>query len=340
LKAFARTLRDDTKGDIMKLPRRKFLHLAAAAAALPAFSRIVRAQTYPARPVRIILGFPAGNASDIVARLMAQSLSERLGQQVIVDNRPGASSNIGTEVVVRAPPDGYTLLMEVVTANVINATLYANLNFNFIRDIAPVASIGEGSYVMVVNPSIPAKTVPEFIAYAKANPGKINYASTGSGGATHVFGELFKMMAGVDLLHVPYRGSFMPDLLSGQVQVVFGPISQLIEYIRTGKLRALAVTTAKRQATLPDIPTVAEFVPGYEASVWYGIGAPKNTPTEIIEKLNMEIDAALADPTMRARFAELACTPIPMTSAEFGKLIVDEAEKWGNVIRSAGIKPE
>jgi len=324
----------------MKLLRRKFLHLAAGAAALPAVSRIARAQTYPARPVRIILGFPPGNASDIVARLMAQSLSERLGQQVIVDNRPGASSNIGTEVVVRAPPDGYTLLMEVVTSNAINATLYADLNFNFIRDIAPVASLGEGSYVMVVNPSIPAKTVPEFIAYAKANPGKINYASTGGGGATHVFGELFKMMAGVDLLHVPYRGSFMPDLLSGQVQVVFGPISQLIEYIRTGKLRALAVTTAKRQATLPDIPTVGEFVPGYEASVWYGIGAPKNTPTEIIEKLNMEIDAALADPTMRARFAELACTPIPMTSAEFGKLIVNETEKWGNVIRSAGIKPD
>ena len=324
----------------MKLPRRQFLRLTAGAAGLPAASRFAAAQTYPARPVRIILGFPAGNASDIVARLMAQSLSERLGQQVIVDNRPGASSNIGTEVVVRAPPDGYTLLMEVVTANVINATLYANLNFNFIRDIAPVASIGEGSYVMVVNPSIPAKTVPEFIAYAKANRGKINMASAGIGTATHVFGELFMMVAGVDLLHVPYRGGFMPDLLGGQVQVVFGPISQLIEHIRTGKLRALAVTTAKRQATLPDIPTVAEFVPGYEASVWYGIGAPKNTPTEIIEKLNMEIDAALADPTMRARFAELACTPIPMTSAEFGKLIVGETEKWGNVIRSAGIKPE
>ena len=324
----------------MKLPRRQFLRLTAGAAGLPAASRFAAAQTYPARPVRIILGFPAGNASDIVARLMAQSLSERLGQQVIVDNRPGASSNIGTEVVVRAPPDGYTLLMEVVTANVINATLYANLNFNFIRDIAPVASIGEGSYVMVVNPSIPAKTVPEFIAYAKANRGKINMASAGIGTATHVFGELFMMVAGVDLLHVPYRGGFMPDLLGGQVQVVFGPISQLIEHIRTGKLRALAVTTAKRQATLPDIPTVAEFIPGYEASVWYGIGAPKNTPTEIIEKLNMEIDAALADPTMRARFAELACTPIPMTSAEFGKLIVGETEKWGNVIRSAGIKPE
>jgi tripartite-type tricarboxylate transporter receptor subunit TctC len=324
----------------MKLPRRTFLRIAGGAAALPSISRIARAQTYPSRPIRIILGFPAGNASDIVARLMAQSLSERLGQQVIVDNRPGASSNIGTEVAVRAPPDGYTLLMEVVTANVINATLYANLNFNFIRDIAPIASIGEGSYVMVVNPSIPAKTVPEFIAYAKANPGKINYASSGSGGATHVFGELFKMMTGVDLLHVPYRGSFMPDLLSGQVQVVFGPISQLIEHIRTGQLRALAVTTGKRQATLPDIPTVAEFVPGYEASVWYGIGGPKNTPTEIVEKLNKEINAALSDPTMRARFAELACTPIPMTSAEFGKLIVDETEKWGNVIRSSGIKPE
>ena len=303
-------------------------------------SRIAGAQTYPARPVRIILGFPAGNASDIVARLMAQSLSERLGQQFIVENRPGASSNIGTEAVVNANPDGYTLLMEVVTANVINAKLYPDPKFSFDRDIAPVASIGEGAYVMVVNPSISAKAVPEFIAYAKANPGKINMASAGIGTATHVFGELFMMMAGIDLLHVPYRGSFMPDLLSGQVQVVFGPISQLIEHIRTGKLRALGVTTAKRQATLPDVPTVAEFVPGYEASVWYGIGAPKKTPTEIIEKLNIEIDAALADPTMKARFAELACTPKSMKSAEFGKLIVDETEKWGNVIRSAGIKPE
>lgn len=324
----------------MKFPRRRFLYLGASAAALPAALRVARAQTYPTRPVRIILGFAAGNASDIIARLLAQSLSERLGQQFIVENRPGASSNIGTEAVVRAAPDGYTLLMEVMTSNAINATLYDNLNFNFIRDIAPVASIGVGSYVMVVNPSVPAKTVPEFIAYAKANPGKINYASTGSGGATHIFGELFKMMAGVDLLHVPYRGSFMPDLLGGQVQVVFGPISQLIEHIRTGKLRALAVTTAMRQPALPDIPTMAETVPGYEASVWYGVGAPKNTPAEIIEKLNTEIDAVLADAAMKARFAELACTPRPMTAAEFGKLIADETEKWGKVIRESNIKAE
>jgi len=262
----------------VKLPRRKFLYLAAGAAALPALSWHARADTYPSRPVRLIVGFPAGNASDIVTRLMAQSLSERLGQQFIVENRPGASGNIGTEVVVRAPPDGYTLLMTVVTGNAINATLYPNLNFNFIRDIAPVASIGGGAYVMVVNPSVPAKTVPEFIAYAKANPGKINYASAGIGGPTHIFGELFTMMAGVDLLHVPYRGSFLPDLLGGQVQAVFGPISQLIEHIRSGKLRALAVTTATRQAALPDIPTVAEFLPSYEGSVWYGVGAPKTSP--------------------------------------------------------------
>jgi tripartite-type tricarboxylate transporter receptor subunit TctC len=260
---------------------------------------------------------------------IAQSLSERLGQQFNVENRSGASGNIGSEVVVRAPPDGYTLLVEVVTSNAINATFYANLNFNFIRDIAPVASIGSGSYAMVVNPSIPATTVPEFIAYTRANPGKINYASSGIGGATHVFGELFKMMAGVNLLHVPYRGSFMPDLLGGRVQVVFGPISQLIEHIRTGNLRALAVTTATHQAALPDIPTMAEFVPGYDASVWYGVGAPKKTPTAIIEKLNMEIDAALADATMKARFAALACTPIPMTSAEFGKLIVRRNREVG-----------
>jgi tripartite-type tricarboxylate transporter receptor subunit TctC len=324
----------------MKLPRREFLHLAGGATALPAVSRVAWAVTYPTRSVHMIVGFPAGNASDIVARLVAQSLSERLGQQFVVENRPGASGNIGTEVVVRAPPDGYILLMTVVTSSAINAALYPNLNFNFIRDIAPIASIGDGSYVMVVNPSVPAKTVPEFIAYAKTNPGKLNYASAGGGGATHVFGELFKMMAGIDLLHVPYRGSFMPDLLGGQVQVVFGPISQLIEHTRTSKLRALAVTTATRQAALPDIPTVGEFVPGYEARVWYGVGAPKNTSTEIIEKLNMTINAVLAEPTMRARFAELACTPMPMTSAEFGKLIADETEKWGKVIRAANIKAE
>jgi tripartite-type tricarboxylate transporter receptor subunit TctC len=324
----------------MKFPRRQFLHLVAGAAALPAVSRLAWAQAYPARPVRIIVGFPAGNASDIIVRLMAQSLSERLGQQFVVENRPGAGSTIGTEVVVRAPPDGYTLLMEVMTVNAINATYYANLNYNFIRDIAPVANIVSGPFVMVVNLSVPAKTLPEFIAYAKANPGKINMASAGNGTSTHLFGELFKVMAGVDLLHVPYRGSFLPDLLGGQVQVVFGPISQFVELLRTGKLRALAVTTATRQAILPDIPTVAEFVSGYEASAWYGIGAPKNTPTEIIDRLNKEVNAALADPKMTARLAEIGVIPMPMTPAEFGKLIADETEKWGKVVRAADIKPD
>jgi tripartite-type tricarboxylate transporter receptor subunit TctC len=322
----------------MKLLRRQFLHLAAAAVALPAVSRFAWAQTYPARPVRMIVGFPAGNASDIIARLMAQSLSERLGQQFIVENRPGAGGSIGTEVAVRALPDGYTLLVSVVTSNAINATYYPNLNYNFIRDIAPVASIGVGSYVVVVNPSIAAKTLPEFIAYAKSNPGRINVASTGNGTPTHVFGELFKMMAGVDLLHVPYSGSFLPDLLGGQVQIVFGPIAQFVELIQAGKLRALAVTAATRQATLPDIPTVAEFVPGYEASVRYGIGAPRNTPTEIIDKLNKEINAALADPRMKARLADLGAVPMPMAPAEFGDIIVNETEKWGKVIRMAHIK--
>jgi len=324
----------------MKLPRRHFLHLAAGAAALPALPRNASALDYPTRPVHMIVGFPPGNASDIVTRLMAQSLAERLGQQFIVENRPGASGNIGTEAVVRAPPDGYTLLMTVVTGNAINATLYPNLNFNFIRDIAPIASIGGGAYVMVVNPSVPAKTIPEFIVYAKANPGKINYASAGIGGPTHVFGALFATMTGIELVQVPYRGSFMPDLLAGQVQAVFGPVSQLIEHIRSGKFRALAVTTATRQAVLPDIPTVAEFVPGYEGSVWYGIGAPKNIPTDIVEKLNKEINAALANASFKTRFAELACTPVSMTPVEFGKLIADETEKWAKVIKAANIKPE
>jgi len=322
----------------MRLPRRQFLRIAAGAVALPAGSRVAWAQTYPARPVRIIIGFPAGNASDIIARLIAQSLSERLGQQFIVENRPGAGGSIGTEVVVRAAPDGYTLLMSVVTSNAINATYYANLNYNFVRDIAPVASIGGGAYVMVVNPSMAAKTLPEFIAYAKANPGKINMASTGNGTPTHVFGELFKMMAGVDLLHVPYSGSFLPDLLGGQVQVVFGPIAQFVELIQAGKLRAIAVTAASGQATLPNVPTVAEFVPGYEASVRYGICAPGNTPAGIVDKLNKEINAALADPKIKARLADLGVVPVPMTSAEFGRLIADETEKWGKVVRMAQIK--
>jgi len=322
----------------MKLLRRQFLHLAAGAVALPAVSRLAFAQTYPARPVRMIVAFPAGNASDVIARLMAQALLQRLGQQFFVENRPGAGGSIGTEVAVRAPPDGYTLLMSVVTSNAINATYYANLNYNFIRDIAPVASIGGGSYVMAVNPSIAAKTLPEFIAYAKSNPGKINMASTGNGTPTHVFGELFKMMAGVDLLHVPYSGSFLPDLLGGQVQVVFGPIAQLVELIQAGKLRAIAVTSAAGHATLPDIPTVAEFVPGYEASVRYGIGAPRNTPAEIVDKLNKEINESLADPKMKARLADLGTVTMPMTSAEFGTFIADETEKWAKVIRMAHIK--
>jgi len=322
----------------MRLPRRRFLQLAAGAVALPAVSRFAWAETYPARPVRMIVAFPAGNASDVIARLMAQALSQRLGQQFFVENRPGAGGSLGTEVVVRAPPDGYTLLMSVVTSNAINATYYANLNYNFVRDIAPVASIGGGSYVMAVNPSIAAKTLPEFIAYAKANPGKINMASTGNGTPTHVFGELFKMMAGVDLLHVPYSGSFLPDLLGGQVQVVFGPIAQLVELIQAGKLRAIAVTTTAGQATLPNIPTVAEFVPGYEASVRYGIGAPRNTPAEIIDKLNKEINESLADPKMKARLADLGAVAMPMTSAEFGTFIADETEKWAKVIRMAHIK--
>jgi tripartite-type tricarboxylate transporter receptor subunit TctC len=323
----------------MKLPRRTFLHLAAGAAALPALPRIASADTYPSRPVHMIVGFPASNASDIIARLIAQSLSDRLGQQIAVENRPGAGSNIGTEMVVRAAPDGYTLLL-VAPSALINATVYPNLNFNFIRDVAPVGSIGSSTFVMMVNPSVPAKTVPEFIAYAKANPGKINMASAGNGTATHVFGELFKIMAGVDLVHVPYRGSFLPDLLGGQVQVAFGPIAQSVELIRTGKLRALAVTTASRSAALPDIPTIGEFVSGYEASAWYGVGAPKNTPTEVIGRLNKELNAVLADPKIKERLADLGFIPIPMTSTEFGKLIAEETEKWAKVVKEADIKPE
>jgi tripartite-type tricarboxylate transporter receptor subunit TctC len=322
----------------MTFPRRQFLHLAASAVALPAVSRVAWAQIYPARPVRMIVSFPAGNASDIIARLMAQSLSERLGQQFVVENRPGAGGSIGTEVVVRAPPDGYTLLMSVVTSNAINATYYANLNYNFVRDIAPVGSIGGSAYVMVISPSIAPRTLPEFIAYARANPGKINMASTGNGTPTHVFGELFKMMAGVDMLHVPYSGSFLPDLLGGQVQVVFGPIAQFVELIQAGKLRALAVTSAIGQATLPGIPTMAEFVPGFEASVRYGIVAPRNIPAAIVDRLNKEINAALADPRMKARLSDIGAVPIPMTSAEFGDVIAAETEKWGNVIRTAHIK--
>ena len=323
----------------MNLLRRQFLHLAAGAAALPAMPRIARAQPYPSRPVRIIIPFPAGQATDTIARLMGQSLSERLGQPFVIENRTGAGGNIGTETVVRATPDGYTLLL-VGLSSAINATLYEKLNFNFIRDIAPVASIGGGPYVMVVNPSVPAETVPEFVAYAKANSGKINMASSGNGSVSHVFGELFKMMTGVNLVHVPYRGGYVPDLLSGQVQVVFGTISSCIQYVMGGMLRALAVTTATRSDALPDIPTLAEFVPGYEASQWYGVGAPKDTPAAVIDKLNKEINAVAADPIIKARLAGLGVDPMSMTSAEFGKSIAAETEKWAKVIRAANIKAE
>jgi tripartite-type tricarboxylate transporter receptor subunit TctC len=325
----------------MKLPRRNFLHLAAGAAALPAMSRFAWAQAYPTRPVRLIVPFAPAGTTDIVARLMGQWLSERLGQQFVIDNRPGGGGNIGTEAVVRASPDGYTLLM-VGGWNAINATLYDKLSFNFIRDIMPVASIGSAPYVMVINPSIPAKTVPEFIAYAKANPGKISMASAGTGAPSHVSGELFKMMAGVNMVHVPYRGGgpVMTDLLGGQVQVMFAPTPTSIEHIRSGKLRALAVTTATRSDVLPDIPTLAEFVPGYEASNWYGVGIPKNTPAEIIDKLNKEINAALADPKLKGRFADVGSIPTSMTPAEFGTFVADETEKWGKVVKFVGIKAD
>jgi tripartite-type tricarboxylate transporter receptor subunit TctC len=304
-------------------------------------SRIAWAQAYPTRPVRIIVGFPPGGPNDITARLIGQTLSERFGQPLIVENRPGASSNIGTEAVVRAPPDGYTLLM-INPPNAINATLYGNLKFNFIRDIAPVASIARVPLVMEVNPSVPAKTVPEFIAYAKANPGKINMASAGTGTSANVAGELFKMMAGVDMVHVPYKGSTpaLTDLLGGQVQVMFDSMLSSVEYIRAGKLRALAVTTAARSEALPDVPTVGDFLPGYEASQWSGVGVPRNTPTEIIDKLNREINATLADSKMKSRLADLGAAVFPSSPADFGKFIADETEKWGKVIRAANIKPE
>ena len=323
----------------MKLPRRRFLHLAAGAIAFPAVFRVARAQAYPARPVRIVVGFPPGIGPDIIARLVGQRLSERSGQQFVIENRPGAGSNIGTEVVVKAPPDGYTLLW-TAAANAINATLYPDLNFNFIRDIAPVAAVARTLFVMIINPSVPAKSVPEFIAYAKANPGKINMGSQGNGTAPHVFGELFKMMAGVDLVHVPYRGDFMADLLGGRVQVAFNPIVQSLEYIWTGKLRALAMTGAMPAEALPGIPTMAEFLPGYEASGWQGIGAPKNMPAEIIDTLNTEINAVVAAPQVKARFAEIGVEPMSMTPVEFGKFIAEETEKWAKVVKFADIKPE
>ena len=325
----------------MKLPRRKFLHLAAGAAALPAVSRVAWAQTYPTRPVRLIVPVAPAGASDITARLIGQWLSERLGQPFIIENRPGAGNSIGTEAVVRAPADGYTLLL-VGGFNAVNATFYDKLNYNFIRDIAPVASIVRTPFVMVVNPSVPAKSVPEFIAYAKANPGRITFGSAGIGGSNHLARELFKFMAGVNMVHVPYRGiaPALNDLLGGQVQVTFASMPSSIEYISAGRLRALAVTTVSRAEALQDIPTVGEFVPGYEASAWFGIGAPKATPAEIIEKLNKEVNAALADPRMKARIVDLGGDVLALSPADFGKLIADETEKWGKVIRALNIKAD
>jgi tripartite-type tricarboxylate transporter receptor subunit TctC len=323
----------------MKLPRRKFLHLAAGAAAFPTASRFAWAQSYPTRPVHIVVGFAAGINPDIIARLFAQSLSEQFGQQFVVDDRPGAASNLATEIVVNAAPDGYTLLAAVST-NTINATLYDKLNFDFIRDIAPVAGTVRLPSVIVATPSFTPKTVGEFISYAKANPGKITMASSGTGSAAHVFGALFAEMAGISMLHVPYRASYMPDLLSGQVQVAFAPMAQVIDFIGDRRLRALAVTSAIRSNALPDTPAVAEFLSGYDAYVWDGIGAPMKTPHDIIEKLNRAVNICLADPAMKTRLATLGAVPLAMTPAEFGKFMADETKKWANVIRAAGIKPE
>ena len=323
----------------MKLPRRTFLHMAAGAAALPAVSRVAWAQAYPSRPVHLLEGFGAGAAPDIIARLIGQALSERLGQSFVVENRAGASSNIAAEAVVRAAPDGYTLFL-ITSANAVNATML-KLNFDLIHDLAPVASISRAPFVMEVHPSVPANTVAEFIAYAKANPGKINMASAGIGNTTHVCGELFKMMASVDLFHVPYRGAqVFPALLAGEAQVYFGPLLSSIGYVRAGNLRALAVTTTTRSTVLPEIPALSETLPGYEASGWQGIAAPKNTPAEIIKTLNTQVNASLADANFQARLANLGATVLALSPGEFGKLIADETEKWGKVIRAANIKPE
>jgi tripartite-type tricarboxylate transporter receptor subunit TctC len=326
----------------MKLShRRQFLHLAAGAAALPAVSRFALAETYPSRPVRWIVGFTPAGGNDIVARLMGQWLSERLGQPFVIENRPGAGTNIAAEAVVNASPDGYTLFLANLS-NAINATLYEKLNFNFMRDIAPVAGISRAPLVMVVHPSISAKTIPEFIAYAKANPGRVNMGSAGIGSAGHLAGEQFKMMAGVNLVHVPYRGNApaLTDLIAGQVEVLFPSAASSIEYVRTGKLRGLAVTGATRSDALPDLPTVAEFMPGYEASSFYGIGAPRNTPAEVVDKLNREVNAGLADPKMKVRLAELGGVAIAGSPTDFGKLIASETDKWARVIKFAGIKPQ
>jgi tripartite-type tricarboxylate transporter receptor subunit TctC len=335
------SVRDEAGQPPHLLGRRKFLHLAAGAAGLPAMSRFAWAQTYPARPVRIVVGLPAGSGVDIIARLMGQWLSERLGQPFVIENRLGVATNLATDVVVRAPPDGYTLLL-VNLINAVNASLFDNLTFNFIRDIAPVSSISHGPFILAVNHSLPAKTVPEFIAYAKTNPGKVNFASSGTASTSHIAGELFKMMAGIDMLHVPYRGEppAITDLLGGRVQVCFGTLPGSIEYVRAGKLLALAVTTKTRSEALPDVPTVDEFLSGYEVRVWNGIGAPKNTPAEVVDRLNREVNAGLADPKMKQRLADLGATAFVRAPAEFGRFIADETEKWAKVVKSAGIKPE
>jgi tripartite-type tricarboxylate transporter receptor subunit TctC len=322
----------------MRLHRRRFLHLAAGAAALPAVPRIARAQAYPTRALRIVVGFAPGIAPDIIARLVAQALAERLTQPVIVENRPGAGSNIGAGVVAKAPPDGYTLLMAVPT-NAISQTLYPSLGFDFLHDIAPVAGLARSVFILVVNPAVPAATVREFIAYAKANPGKINLATPGIGSVPHVFGEMLKMMTGIEMQHVPYRDNIFPDLLSGQVQASFVTIASSAGYIREGQLRALGVTTATRAPALPDVPAIGDAVPGYAASSWYGFGAPSGTPAAVIAKLDREIEAALADEKMKARFVGMGIEEMFMAAAEFGKFIVEEADKWGKVVKFAGIKP-
>ena len=325
----------------MKLARRRFLHLAAGAAALPTASRFAWAQAYPSRPVRLIIGYPPGGSADITARLTGQWLSERLGQPVVIESRPGAATNLATEAVVRASPDGYTLLL-VAPANAINATLYDKLSFDFLRDIVPVAGIIRFPNVVVVNPSLPIKTIPELIAYAKANPGKLNMASSGNGSTIHMSGELFKMLTGINMVHVPYRGGApaLTDLIAGQVHVMFDNIPTSAEHIKAGRLRGLAVTSAARSQVLPDLPTVADFLPGYEASAWYGLGAPKNTPDEVIDKINKGMNAVLADPKSQARFAELGASLLPGSPADFSRLVADETEKWGKVVRFSGAKPD
>jgi tripartite-type tricarboxylate transporter receptor subunit TctC len=326
---------------MMKLPRRNFLHLASSVAALPAVSRFARAQAYPTRPVRVVVGFPPGATADTIARMMGQWLADRLGQPFVIENRPGAGTNIAAELVVRAQADGHTLLL-VTSVNATNTTLYEKLSFDFIRDIVPVAGITREPLIMQVNPSLPVKTVPEFIAYAKANPGKINMASAGNGTGPHVAGELFKMMTGVDMIHVPYRGTApaLTDLLGGQVQVMFAPMSASIEHIRAGKLRALAMASAMRSQALPHIPTLGDVVPGYEASVWVGLGAPKGTPAGIVDQLNETINAGLADPTIKARLADLGATAMTFSRSDFAKFIVEETDRWGKVVKFVGIKAD